>query len=116
MARERWRVIKSFDNYQVSSKGRVRNRKTNKVLRTMSSERGGYYPFVDLRQDGRRACTNVHKLVAITFLGPIPKDNEIHHIDHDRHNNNVENLEYQHKDIHRKNHIDERHREGCEKP
>jgi hypothetical protein len=114
MNRERWRVIEDHPSHQVSTRGRVRNKKTRLVLRQYSGKRGGYYFYVDLRPKG--GCPNVHKLVAITFLGPIPKDNEIHHIDHDRHNNHVENLEYQHRDKHRKNHIDERHREGCEKP
>jgi hypothetical protein len=104
MSRERWRVIKTFNNYQVSSKGRVRRKGTKKILRHMSHERGGYYPFVDLRQDGRRKCINIHVLVAEYFLGPRQYGYEIHHKDFVRFNNNIENLIYltikQHRKLH----------------
>lgn len=35
----------------------------------------------------------VHRLVYESFKGEIPKDMEINHIDYDRLNNNIENLE-----------------------
>jgi hypothetical protein len=105
VSRERWRVVKAFNNYQVSTKGRVRNKLTKKILRTMSHERGGYYPFVDLRQDGKRKCINVHILVAEYFLGPRSMDTEIHHKDMDRFNNNVENLIYLRVKKHRQLHL-----------
>lgn len=41
-----------------------------------------------------------HRYVWEKFHGPIPKDHEIHHVDGDRTNNTIENLECLHKSHH----------------
>jgi hypothetical protein len=67
---ERWSMIEGYDNYAVSTKGRVRNLSSGKVLKHQNSRRGGNYAFVNLYCDGMRANRNVHTLVARAFIGP----------------------------------------------
>ena len=79
--------------YGVSKDGRVYSFLTNKFLKTPIGKRG--YPNVNLRgSDNKCKLKCVHRLVAITFI-PNP-DNlpEVNHIDGDKSNNNVSNLEW----------------------
>lgn len=52
----------------------------------------GYY-HVKLRKDKKRYVKYVHRLVWETFNGRIPEGYEINHIDHDKSNNSLDNLE-----------------------
>ena len=52
----------------------------------------GYYQ-IKLRRNKKRYPVYVHRLVWETFNGPIPEGYEINHIDHDKSNNTLENLE-----------------------
>ena len=110
---ERWRIIQDFPNYEVSSLGKVRNIKTLKILKPQHNKRGGNYPYVDLRYNGQRDCINIHNLVADNFLGPRPPDTDIHHKDTDRDNPAESNLEYLAVTTHRRNHIEDRHKNKC---
>lgn len=86
---EIWKKIDGFETYSVSNMGRVRNDVTGRVLKT-SSVRG--YQLVMLCPG--RKMTRVHRLVAQAFI-PNP-DNlpQVNHINEDKTDNRVENLEY----------------------
>jgi hypothetical protein len=63
--REMWLPITGFETrYDVSSRGRVRSRKTGRILKTPAT--GPFYPMVEL--DGR--TYRVHIVMALAFLGP----------------------------------------------
>lgn len=84
---EIWKDIEGFEGlYAVSTKGRVRNLKTNRIF----AERydGAGYRAVTLK--GKNY--NVHRLMALAFL-PNP-DNlpQINHIDENKKNNDISNL------------------------
>ena len=49
---EMWRLINSYDNYEVSSHGRVRNNKTMNILKP-SLNQGGYYQ-ISLHKNGEK--------------------------------------------------------------
>jgi len=87
---EIWKNITDFDNYEVSSFGMVRNKKTQKLLSPGKNSRG--YMYVNLYNKGRKNIT-VHNLVANTFLNK-SNFNEIDHIDNNKQNNNVSNLRW----------------------
>lgn len=52
----------------------------------------GYYQ-IKLRKNGKRMNKYVHRLVWKTFNGDIPRGYEINHIDHNKSNNSLDNLE-----------------------
>lgn len=87
--REQWKPIDGFPNYQVSNKGRVKNIKTGRVLKNVIDSHGYY--VVNLGKGNMRM---VHRLIAQAFL-PNP-DNlpQINHIDENKLNNDVSNLEW----------------------
>jgi hypothetical protein len=94
---EEWRSIPGYeDTYQVSSLGQVRSLPRNttrgKVLSVKVGKRG--YPAVALVQDGRQSTHEVHRLVALAFLGPRPDGMEVRHVDGDRLNPRASNLAY----------------------
>ena len=89
-------VIKRYRNtdYYVSSDGRVASMKSKKWLRC-SIVKG--YKYIKIKVDGKRKNVYVHRMVAECFLGESTL--EVNHIDGNKMNNNVENLEYAtHKD------------------
>lgn len=95
---EQWKAIPGYEGvYEVSDQGRVRSvrRATNtypgRVLKTSKNRRE--YHRVSLSKDGRTRTASVHRLVVIAFLGNRP-EMEVNHIDGDKSNNKLENLEY----------------------
>lgn len=98
---EIWKQATGYDNYEVSNKGNVRNKRTQKILKTAYQPSG--YTFVCLRKDGKSICESIRRLVMNTF-NPIDNSSkfDIIHIDNDKTNNNVENLKW----VTRKQNID----------
>lgn len=91
--REQWRPIDGFPNYQVSNRGRVKNLMSGKVLKNRSNNHG--YPYVALpKGDGKSKNMLVHRLVAEAFI-PNPLNLlQVNHIDENKTNNNVTNLDW----------------------
>ncbi|TPV94108.1 MAG: hypothetical protein B7733_16985 [Myxococcales bacterium FL481] len=93
MYREVWKPIPGYVGYDVSNRGRVRSRclpGRPRILRPWVTRR---YLKIGLFRDGRRHRLRVHRLVAITFFGPA-RGREVDHVDGNRLNNRLENLEY----------------------
>ena len=89
---ECWRKLEDFDNYSVSSFGRVRNDITKRILKPGISS-SGYYG-VKLYQNNKKKTFLVHRLVAIYFIANPMNKKCVDHIDHDRKNNRIFNLRY----------------------
>lgn len=89
---ETWKDIKGYENlYQVSDLGNVKNIKTGRILKQKIDN--GYYR-IGFSFNGKVKMFRVHRLVAEAFL-PNPKNYKIvNHIDRNRKNNNVSNLEW----------------------
>ena len=102
---EIWKDIKDYEGlYQVSNWGRVKslgngnsNNSKERILK-LYIERCGYLN-VFLSKNGKRKMCSVHRLVAETFLENPENLPEVNHIDEDKTNNRVENLEWKtHRD------------------
>lgn len=100
---EVWKDIPEYENsYQVSNLGRIKSlaRKTNqadkkrytkeKILKQQKNMNG--YMEVTLRKNNVRKHYKVHRLVMVAFHGEAKLI--VNHIDCNKTNNNVENLEY----------------------
>ena len=80
-------------NYAVSTRGRVRNLNTGRLLKHQHSKRGGDYAFINLHNKAGRKNANVHILVADAFIGPRGPGMLVHHEDNNRMNPRLDNLE-----------------------
>lgn len=90
---EYWKVIEECPNYLISNMGNVKNIKKLKTLKTYN--RDGY-ERVDLysNKDKKYLKRSVHRLVAEAFIpNPLLKP-QVNHIDGDKTNNTIDNLEW----------------------
>jgi len=89
-----WRDIPGFPDYQASDRGRVRSRKSGawQVL-CQTPHRGNGYLVVSPRVDGHYVTRSVHRLIARAFFGEAA-GRDVNHINGDKHDNRLENLEY----------------------
>lgn len=99
--REIWKPIPGYLNYKVSDRGRVKSIdrydskgqfRKGQILKPIKNKYG--YMKVNLCENGSRRDRKVHQLVASAFIGDCPKGKQVNHIDEDRTNNCVDNLEY----------------------
>lgn len=91
---EIWKDIDGYrESYQVSNLGRIRNKITGQMLRASTISKG--YKGVRLYYDVQKAHSlKVHRIVANAFI-PNPMNlPQINHIDGDKSNNRVDNLEW----------------------
>ena len=81
--------------YEVSNLGRVKSLKFNKEKILKAGVNANGYLQVNLFKDGKCKARKVHQLVAVAFLGHKPCGMKlvVNHIDIDKLNNNVSNLE-----------------------
>lgn len=88
---EEWVIIRDFPDYSVSSHGRVRNNRTDRILAQIRNQQG--LMFVGLSRDHNQYKRAVTLLVANAYLDPPqePFDTPIQ-LDGDRTNNDVDNL------------------------
>ena len=109
--KEIFKDIIGYEDYQISNKGRViaKEKKVRythsvtkkehfrttekKFLKVYLNNRTGY-KFVQLYKDKKSKNLNIHRLVAINFLNNCDDLEQVNHIDGNKHNNTVENLEW----------------------
>ena len=87
------RVFPLNDKYAVTACGAVFSLRFGKVRRLSPATHHGNYPRVFLSSDGNVATWYVHRLVAITFLGPPPFPGAlVRHLDGNPRNPHRDNL------------------------
>ena len=94
---EIWKTIENFENYEISNKGNIRSKK-NGLLKPQTNIYG--YKTIVLYKCKERGKTliksaRIHRLVLQAF-NPIenPEQMQVNHIDNNRCNNNLDNLEW----------------------
>lgn len=87
-----WRDVVGLKGYKVSRNGEVFSMKQN---RYMSPSDNGYgYLFIAFNVNGKSVYRYIHRLVAEAFI-PNPENKEqVNHIDGNKYNNCLENLEW----------------------
>lgn len=96
MEEEIWKTIDDFDNYEVSSLGRIRNKTTDRIrAQSIGKKEESYYHLDLYKGDGKKKgySRNTHVLLAETFMGKHP-GMVPDHIDGNRRNNRLDNLEW----------------------
>lgn len=88
-----WRDCYIFgERYEVSNTGLVRNKVTGRILALQKDKKG--YLRVRLCLHDTKATAKVHRLVAFAFI-PNPKGKpQVNHMDTNKQNNRVDNLEW----------------------
>lgn len=87
-----WKKIEGYENYSVSTNGKVRNDKTGRVLKIFSDK--DEYSRVQLYESGEVKTYTIHRLVAEAFV-PNPENKPtVDHINRVRTDNRVENLRW----------------------
>lgn len=90
MCDERWKTIRAFPDYWISTWGRVYSSQSDRFLYGTPLEHG--HIDVSFRANGRRYHRYMHRLVAEAFI-PNPYELPIvRHLDDDPSNNHVDNL------------------------
>lgn len=79
-------------NYTISDEGEVYNKKTKRKLK--GTYKRNEYHTVQLTINNKVKSIMTHKLVAEAFLPNINNFPVVHHIDGDKHNNKLENLQW----------------------
>lgn len=90
---EQWKDIQGYEGlYRISNYGDVYSLIRNKVLNQMTTTYG--YLQVNLHKDKKQKTIKVHRLVASAYIDNKDNKPEVNHIDTDRTNNTVSNLEW----------------------
>jgi len=92
---EEWRKIEGFSDYTVSNLGRVCSTKREQaiILKTRKNNYG--YLLVDLYSKNKKHHTvTIHRLVALAFIPNTENKSEVNHINGDKTDNNINNLEW----------------------
>lgn len=91
---ETWKEIKGFEgHYQISNLGRVKSIKKGKELILCESVGTSGYRINVFSLNCKPQTLMIHRLVAAAFIGDA-NGRQVNHIDEDKLNNNVDNLEY----------------------
>lgn len=102
---EIWKDIEGYEGlYQVSNLGRVKSlerkckvlngyRTVNERIRSLNKNRYGYIT-VSLNKNNKTKICTIHRLVAIAFIENPENKIQVNHIDGDKSNNTVDNLEW----------------------
>lgn len=96
--KELWKPLLEYKGIEVSSIGRIRKAanksRKERILTEFPKDRDGYYRCSVQRLDGTWTSQPVHRLVAEAFIPRTKNRDIVNHIDGNRTNNRIENLEW----------------------
>tara|TARA_R110002096_G_scaffold390155_1_gene584612 strand:- start:381 stop:854 length:474 start_codon:yes stop_codon:yes gene_type:complete len=81
-----------FDNYLIFKEGAVFSIKRNIFMKTSIGKHG--YCYISLCKNGKHKTFNIHRLVALVYIPNPLNKKEVNHIDGNKLNNNIDNLEW----------------------
>lgn len=93
-----WKTLvyngETFEKFEVSSDGEIRNTKTKKAYKTWINHNGYEQVCVSPRSAEKNKVFKIHKAIAETFIPNPEHKPEVNHKDGNKLNNNVINLEW----------------------
>lgn len=97
ISEEIWKDIPDYEGlYMVSNLGRVKSLPRKHCKGTILILRDNCYGYLTVGLNKNNVCrrVKVHRIVATVFIPNTNNEQYINHIDGDKHNNNVDNLEW----------------------
>lgn len=95
---EKWLPLiyrgETYDRLYVSNYGKVKNLKTNKLIKFGLNKRGYLCATISLGSRENKASVKMHRLVAEAFIPLIEGKNHVNHKDGNKINNRADNLEW----------------------
>jgi len=91
--KEIWKEVDWFDGmYLISNFGRLKSMHNNIIRKPFLKEKR--YPKLVLNKNGKKYMRYIHRMVAIAFISNPKNKKQVNHIDGNKCNNNVSNLEW----------------------
>lgn len=87
-----WAIIKDFPNYKISKSGKIVNIRTGKLISISIHKQG--YRVVRLWCKGVSRLMKIYRLKAEAFIPNPENKREVNHLDGDRMNEKLKNLEW----------------------
>lgn len=95
---EEWKKIPNYSRYEASNFGRLRslNYKKSGTIKILKSAitKDGYLQTMLKNDSGKYNSKKVHWFVTLSWFGFRAKDKQVNHIDGNKQNNSIHNLEY----------------------
>lgn len=92
---EEWKPIEGYEGlYELRNDGLLHSlpRPHRRIEYTYGRNDGKSYLQCTLSKNGVGVCKKMHILVYETFVGEVPNGYDVHHINHNRQDNRIENL------------------------
>lgn len=95
---ERWTQLEGYSKYLISSSGRIYSLFQHKLLKITEHPHTGYMKVKLRCDDGTVPTWYLHRLVASAFLPRFRGETEVNHIDGNKKNNSLFNVEWMTKE------------------
>ena len=86
------KTIKDYENYSITEDGKVWSHFKNKFIKPHINNRG--YLCIRLHNKEKSLKTSIHRLVAIAYVKNIYNKSQVNHINGNKSDNRIENLEW----------------------